>query len=35
MSVAAPSNQTAPISASEDDVSQYLAMIRAYPRLSP
>ena len=35
MSVAAPSNQTAPISASEDDVSQYLAMSRAYPRLSP
>lgn len=35
MSVAAPPNQTAPISASEDDVSQYLAMIRAYPRLSP
>ena len=35
MSVTAPANQTAPISPSEDDVSQYLAMIRAYPRLNP
>ena len=35
MSVTAPANQTAPLSLSEDDVSQYLAMIRAYPRLNP
>ena len=35
MSVAVLSNQTAPISVTDDDVSQYLAMIRAYPRLSP
>ena len=35
MSVAVLSNQTAPIPVSEEDVSHYLAMIRAYPRLTP
>ena len=33
MSVTALANQTAPNA--EEDVSQYLAMIRAYPRLTP
>lgn len=35
MSVAVLSNQTAPIPASEEDVTGYLAMIRSYPRLNP
>jgi len=34
MSATLLQNQTAPIPAGEDDVSHYLAMIRAYPRLS-
>jgi len=35
MSATLLQNQTAPIPAGEDDVSHYLAMIRAYPRLTP
>lgn len=34
MSVTILQNQTAPIPGAEDDVSHYLAMIRAYPRLT-
>ena len=34
MSATLLENRTAPIPAAEDDVSQYLAMIRAYPRLT-
>ncbi len=35
MSATVLTNQTAPILTPEDDVSHYLSMIRAYPRLSP
>ena len=35
MSVALLTNQTAPVLTPEDDVSHYLSMIRAYPRLTP
>ena len=35
MSAVLLSNQTAPIPTTDDDVSHYLAMIRAYPRLTP
>ena len=35
MSATLQENQTAPILRVEDDVSHYLAMIRAYPRLKP
>lgn len=35
MSATMLSNQTAPIPAAEDDVSQYLQMIRNFPRLTP
>lgn len=35
MSVTILQNQTAPIPGSEDDVSQYLQLIRSFPRLSP
>ena len=35
MSVALLTNQTAPVLTPEDDVSYYLSMIRAYPRLTP
>ena len=35
MSATLIANQTAPIPVTDDDVSHYLAMIRAYPRLTP
>lgn len=35
MSVTILQNQTAPIPGSEDDVSQYLQLIRSFPRLTP